>query len=35
MVPRPMTADELLKHPEYEHTIWDLKPTKAGKVAVA
>jgi hypothetical protein len=35
MAPKPMRADELLKHPEYEHTIWDLKPTKAGKVAVA
>lgn len=32
---RPMTADELLKHPEYPHTIWNLKPSKAGKVAVA
>ena len=30
-----MTAAELLKHPEYEHTIWDLKPENAGKVAVA
>ncbi|KAF9741881.1 hypothetical protein PMIN06_008006 [Paraphaeosphaeria minitans] len=35
MVSKPMTADELPKHPEYEHTIWDLKPTQAGKVAVA
>jgi hypothetical protein len=31
----PVTAEELLKHPEYKHTIWDLKPEKAGKVAVA
>ena len=31
----PMTADELLKHPEYEHTIWKLEPTQAGKVPVA
>jgi hypothetical protein len=31
----PMTAEELLKHPEYDHTIWDLKPEKKGKVAVA
>jgi hypothetical protein len=30
-----MTADELLQHPEYNHTIWDLKPEKKGKVAVA
>ncbi|KAL1600746.1 hypothetical protein SLS60_007134 [Paraconiothyrium brasiliense] len=35
MAPKPMTADELLKHPEYDHTIWDLTPTQAGKVAVA
>jgi hypothetical protein len=35
MAPKPMTPDELIKHPEYEHTIWDLKPTKAGRVAVA
>lgn len=33
--PKPMTADELLKHPEYEHTIWDLKPTQKAKVPVA
>jgi hypothetical protein len=31
----PMTAEELLKHPEYDHTIWDLKPEKKGKVSVA
>jgi hypothetical protein len=31
----PMTAEELQKHPEYEHTIWRLKPTQEGKVAVA
>lgn len=30
-----MTPDELLKHPEYHHTIWDLKPERKGKVAVA
>lgn len=30
-----MTAEELLKHPEYNHTIWDLKPEKQGKAAVA
>lgn len=30
-----MTAEELQKHPEYEHTIWSLKPTQEGKVAVA
>lgn len=31
----PMTPDELQKHPEFEHTIWKLKPTQKGKVAVA
>lgn len=31
----PMTAEELQKHPEYEHTIWKLTPTQEGKVAVA
>ena len=30
-----MTAEELQRHPEYEHTIWKLKPTQEGKVAVA
>jgi hypothetical protein len=30
-----MTPDELLKHPEYNHTIWSLNPAKKGKVAVA
>ena len=30
-----MTAEELQKHPEYEHTIWKLKPDHQGKVAVA
>ncbi|PVI04039.1 alpha/beta-hydrolase [Periconia macrospinosa] len=34
-LPKPMTAEELPKHPEYEHTIWDLKPTTKAKVAVA
>lgn len=31
----PMTAEELKAHPEYDHTIWDLKPEKQGKHAVA
>lgn len=31
----PMTVDELLQHPEYPHTIWDLKPQSQGKVPVA
>ena len=31
----PMTAEELLKHPEYEHTIWDLEPTQKAKLPVA
>lgn len=33
--PRPMTPDELLKHPEYDHTIWDLTPSQKGKAVVA
>lgn len=32
---RPMTAAEVVNHPEYSHTIWDLKPEKKGRVAVA
>ncbi|EDU39578.1 MhpC hydrolase or acyltransferase alpha beta hydrolase superfamily [Pyrenophora tritici-repentis] len=31
----PLTAEELLKHPEYPHTIWDLKPSHKGKAVVA
>ena len=31
----PLTAEELPKHPEYEHTIWKLKPDQQGKVAAA
>ena len=31
----PLTAEELQKHPEYEHTIWKLTPDQEGKVAVA
>jgi hypothetical protein len=31
----PLTVDELQQHPEYNHTIWHLKPTKEGKVPVA
>jgi len=30
-----MTAEELYKHPEFDHTVWDLKPAKQGKFAVA
>lgn len=30
-----MTADELLTHPEYPHTVWDLKPEAKAKVPVA
>ncbi|KAF2637164.1 alpha/beta hydrolase-like protein [Massarina eburnea CBS 473.64] len=30
-----MTADELLQHPEYDHTIWELAATKKGKAPVA
>lgn len=31
----PLTPEELQQHPEYNHTIWDLKPTQKGKVPVA
>lgn len=30
-----MTPEELLAHPEYNHLIWDLKPERKGKLAVA
>ncbi|KAF2680385.1 alpha/beta hydrolase-like protein [Lentithecium fluviatile CBS 122367] len=30
-----MTAEQLRKHPEYNHTVWDLKPAQKGKLAVA
>jgi hypothetical protein len=33
--PRPMTVDELYQHPEYDHTIWSLKPEIKEKVTVA
>ena len=35
MPARPMLAEELLQHPEYPHTIWDLKPTQKAKLQVA
>ena len=31
----PLTAAELIAHPEYKNVTWDLPPTKKGKVAVA
>jgi hypothetical protein len=31
----PMTAEQLQQHPEYKHTVWDLNPSKKGKVPVA
>lgn len=30
----PLTAAELIQHPQYDTVIWDLKPTSKGKVAV-
>jgi hypothetical protein len=33
--PKPLTAAEVVEHPEFKHTIWDLKPSKKGKVSVA
>jgi hypothetical protein len=35
MADRPLTADELPQHPEYNHTVWDLRPEQKGKLAVA
>ena len=31
----PLSAAELVKHPEFEHVTWPLKPAKKGKVAIA
>ncbi|MCJ1318992.1 hypothetical protein MMC15_004324 [Xylographa vitiligo] len=31
----PLTVAEVLEHPAYPHVIWDLQPTKKGKVAIA
>ena len=31
----PLSAVELVEHPEFEHVIWDLNPAKKGKTAVA
>ncbi|KAF2020460.1 alpha/beta-hydrolase, partial [Aaosphaeria arxii CBS 175.79] len=31
----PMTPDEVVKHPEYPHLIWDLKPARKEKATVA
>lgn len=31
----PLTAEELQQHPEYEHTVWNLKPDRRGKAVVA
>ena len=33
--PQPLTAAEILAHPEYPHTQWDLEPTKSDKISVA
>ena len=30
-----LTADQILAHPQYKNIIWDLPPTKKGKVEVA
>jgi len=35
MADRQMTAEELLKHPEYAHTVWPLEPEQKGTVSVA
>ena len=31
----PLTAAEIIAHPEYEHVNWHLKPEKKAKLAVA
>lgn len=35
MAPPPLTAEELRAHPEYDHTIWPLKPSQSGTLPVA
>lgn len=34
MTRAPLTAAEILQHPEFKTAIWDLKPAKKGKVLV-
>ena len=31
----PLSAAEIVNHPEFEHVTWPLKPAKKGKFAVA
>ena len=31
----PLTAAEIVEHPEFNHVVWDLKPARKGKLAVA
>lgn len=31
----PLTAAEVMKHPEFPKVIWDLKPAESGEVSVA
>ena len=31
----PMLAADIEQHPEYETVVWDLRPAKSGKLAVA
>ncbi|KAF6222721.1 hypothetical protein HO133_000768 [Letharia lupina] len=31
----PLSAAELVKHPEFQHVTWALDPAKKGKIAVA
>lgn len=33
--PQPLTSAEILAHPEYPHTQWDLKPDSASRIDVA
>lgn len=35
VAPTPMTAAEVLAHPEYPHVTWPLEPTSKGKASVA
>ena len=31
----PLTAAEIVNHPEFKHVVWDLQPAKKGKARVA
>ncbi len=31
----PLTAAEIIQHPEFKNAVWELKPTRKGKAEVA